>query len=92
MYLAQKHVNTPGIDCLIQRLSEYIYEYESNSFPTQSVTIKLRQHKSIPAQQISRQKKSGNVLARESNSRPSACMADALTIKPPAPVDIPQCN
>ena len=30
-----------------------------NSFPTQNVTIKLRQHKSTPAQQIHRQKNRG---------------------------------
>ena len=68
------------IDCSIQRLTEYIYEYEKNSFPTPSVTIKLRQHKSTPAQQTPRQKifkKSGNVPAWESKPRPSACEIDA---------------
>ena len=37
-------------------------------------------------------KKSGNVLARESNPRPSACKADAKTIRSTVPADIPQCN
>ena len=37
---------------------------ERNSFPTQGVTTNLRKHKiSTPAQQIQRQKKSGNVPA-----------------------------
>ena len=36
-----------------------------NNVPTQSVTIKLRQHKLTPAQQIPRQKKSGNTPARD---------------------------
>ena len=32
----QEHVNTLGIDCSIQRLTdEYIYEYEGNSLPTE---------------------------------------------------------
>ena len=48
-----------GVDNTIQRPTEYIYEYERNSFPTQSVTIKLRKHKSTPAQQKPRQKKIG---------------------------------
>ena len=61
----------------------------SMSFPTQNVTIKLRQHKSTPAQQIPQQKKSGNLPARNSNPRPSACKADAQTIRPPALADIP---
>ena len=39
-----KNTNTPGIDCSIQRPTEYIYEYEKNSIPTLSLTIKLRQH------------------------------------------------
>ena len=42
----QEHMNTLGIDYSIQKLTEYIYEYErkkKNSFPTQSVTIKVRQ-------------------------------------------------
>ena len=38
---------------------------EGYSFPTQSDTIKLRQHTSIPALQIPWQKKLGNVLVRE---------------------------
>ena len=36
----QEHVNTLGIDWSIQRLTEYIYEYERNSFPAQSVRVK----------------------------------------------------
>ena len=59
MHPVQEHVNTLWIDCAIQRLTEYIYEYERNSFPTRSVTVKLRQHKSTPAQQILRQKQTG---------------------------------
>ena len=62
-----------------------VNEYERNSFPTQNVTIKLRQHKSTPAQQIPGHKKSGNVPAQNSNPRPSACKADVQTITPPAP-------
>ena len=58
MHPVQEHINTLGINYSIQRLTEYINEYERNSFPTQNVTIKLRQHKSTPAQQIPRQKKS----------------------------------
>ena len=50
MHRVQEHVNTLGIYCSIQRLTEYMKQIFS--FPTQSVTIKLRQHKSIPAQQI----------------------------------------
>ena len=90
MHPVQEHINTLGIDCSIQRLTEYINEYERNSFPTQNVTIKLRHHKSTPAQQIPRLKKSGNVPARDSNPRPFARKADAQTIRPPAPADIPQ--
>ena len=52
MHPVQEHINTPGIDYSVQRLTEYKYEYERYSFPTQSVTIKLRQHKTTPAQQI----------------------------------------
>ena len=69
----QEHINTLGIDSPIQRLTEYINEYERNSFPTQNVTIKLRQHKLTPAQRIPRQKKKPkNVPAPDSNPRPSA--------------------
>ena len=59
MHPVQEDINTLGIDCLIQRLTEYIDEIWkeqfpiflwSMSFPTQNVTIKLRQHKSTPAQ------------------------------------------
>ena len=50
----QEHVHPVEIDGLIQRLTEYI---ELINFPTQSVIIKLRQHKSTPAQQILREKK-----------------------------------
>ena len=56
-----------------------------NSFLTNSVTIKLKQHKWTPAQQIPRQKKSGNVPVQESNPQPSAFKADALTTRLPAP-------
>ena len=53
MHPVQEHAKTLGIDCSMQRLTEYIYECERHSFPTQSVTIKLRQHKSTThAQQI----------------------------------------
>ena len=38
---------------------------------------------------IPRQKKSGNVPARKSNPRPSACKADAQPTLPPAPNDAP---
>ena len=34
-----KNKQTPGIDCSIQRPTEYIYKYERNSIPTQSVAI-----------------------------------------------------
>ena len=54
MHPVQEFINTRGIDCSIQRLTEYINEYESNNFPTQNVTIELRQHKSTPAHQIPR--------------------------------------
>ena len=43
------------------------HEYERNSFPTQSVTIKLRQHESTPIQQTPQQKKSGNLPPWESS-------------------------
>ena len=74
MHPVQEDVNTPGIDCLIQRLTEYIYEYERNSFPTQSVTIELRQHESTPAQQIpqSKQKKIGECAGAE--TEPMTCV------------------
>ena len=84
MHPIQEHTNTLGIHYLIQRLTEYIYEYERNRFPTQSVKIKLWQHQSTPAQQTPRQKKSGNLPVRESNPWPSACLADAQTTRPPA--------
>ena len=61
MHPVQEHENTLVINCSIQRLTEYIYEYARNSFLIQSVTIKLKQQKSTPEQQIPRQKKSGNV-------------------------------
>ena len=32
MHPVLEHVNTLGIDCLIQRLTEYIYEYETKLF------------------------------------------------------------
>ena len=47
MHPVEEHENTLGIDCSIQRLTEYINEYEKNNFPTQNVTINLR-HKLIP--------------------------------------------
>ena len=57
MHPVQEQVDTLGIDS-IQRPTEYIvFSYESNSFPTQSVTIKLRQHESTTTQLIPRQKK-----------------------------------
>ena len=49
MHPVQEHINTPGIDCSIQRLTECIEYERRNSYPTQSVTIKLRQHKSHTA-------------------------------------------
>ena len=73
MHPVQEHTITPGIDCLIQRPTEYIYKYKRNSIPTQSVAIKLGQHLSTPAQQTPRQKKSESLQARELNPRPSAC-------------------
>ena len=67
MHPVQEHINIyiQGIDCSIQRLTEYINEYESNSFPTKNVTITLGQHKSTPAQQKPRQKKMGVLFFRE---------------------------
>ena len=44
------------------------------------------------AQQMPRQKKSGNVPARDSNPRSSTYKAGAQTVRPPAPADIPRCN
>ena len=52
MHPLQEHVNTLGIDCLMQMLTEHINEYEMNSFSTQSVTINgwqlAKMKKSIP--------------------------------------------
>ena len=59
MHPVQEQVNTLGIDCSIQRANWIYFWYERNSFPTQSVTITLRQHKSTPAQQVPRQKNRG---------------------------------
>ena len=50
MHSVQEHVNTLVIDCSIQRLTEYIYEYERNSFLTQSVTITLKNNINWPRQ------------------------------------------
>ena len=63
-----------------------------NNHITKPNKIKLRQHKSTPAQQILRQKKSGNVPARDSNPRPSVCKANTQTIGPVTPADIQQRN
>ena len=38
MHPVQEHTNTLGIDCSEQRPTEYIYKYERNSIPTQSVS------------------------------------------------------
>ena len=65
MHPVQDHVNTFGINCLIQWLTEYIVKYErGNNFPTQSVTITPRQHKSTLAQQIPLQKKNLGMCRR----------------------------
>ena len=54
----QEQVNTG--DWMFDTKANWIYFwYERNSFPTQSVAIKLIHHKSTPAQQIPRQKKIG---------------------------------
>ena len=42
---------------ILQRLTEYIECKRRNSSPTQSFTVKLRQHKLAPAEQLTRQKK-----------------------------------
>ena len=60
MHPVQEHVHPVEIDGLIQRLTEYI---ELINFPTQSVIIKLRQHKSTPAQQILRGKKNRGITS-----------------------------
>ena len=55
----------------LPNLPNFLNEYERNSFPTQNVTIKLRQHKLTPTQWIPRQKKLGNVSSTSSNLRHS---------------------
>ena len=84
MHPVQEQVNTLGIVCSIRRLTEYIFIMKGTVFQPRVLQLSL--------DSILRQKKSGNVQARDSNPRPSACKADAQTIRPPDPADIPQCN
>ena len=89
MYPVQEHVNTLGIDCSIQRLTEYVNEYERNSFQPRMLQLNLDNTNRLPHSKYPDRKKSGNVLVHDSNPQPSACKADTQTIRPPAPADKP---